>query len=577
MVYKRGMLERLGGGVVGGQQTLGEVKRNAIVCLSWQTAGRDDVRVAQAVNQGEEVDAIYPLDEAGLLDEFYNFLQVTGVISLIGGMHLVGLERGLIPVVQFVVLYMLKALYGIEAMNALPTLLFSNVAAMTLIGFNAHQVANGFTRRGDDRRRKKPKQGPLTPQCLAQNVCKLTSEQMENFFNAVVRLIVGLGFLQGDLTVALDGSKLPTTKKYEGRGCVTVQSKDKEKGTGKWVKVAKLLFGWKVLVLIEVRTRLPLAMKVVKIQEYEGQWLVPLLEQAQANLGKSARIVKVVVDRGYLDGEDLWQVHQKGIIFVIVAKSGMAVREDAQALAREGPVGERVRVVRHGHGRKAWTERLKTRLVGIEGLTTYDDYGTEEHAQQKNRKDFVGNKINAVVVLTWENREHGDKGTVYLTNGAVKDPFMAFDDYDWRSVIENGIFKEGKHPWRLGHFPQKNEAAVVAHCFLTITVMALCTAFRLRNGQKVAEDTPSGAAGSSSGRDSGREPVGIAILDGVGTERWRRQLKEENRNKVIVFVGDRYGIFHVAEFAIFAGVRIKDIPEELGSRKTILARYGLSP
>ncbi|MBI4319251.1 MAG: transposase [Chloroflexi bacterium] len=435
------------------QQTSEEIKRNCIGRLAWQTAGCDDAGVAKAIHQGEEVDAVYNLDEVGLLDEFFHFLELVRVFPLIEGMQLPGVERVLIPVTQFVLLYVLKVLFGIESMNALPPLLLSNVAIMTLIGFNAHQVVNGFTRRGDDRRRKKPKQGPLTPQCLAQNICKLTVEQMMSFFNGVVRLIVGMGFVRsfrGRMTVALDGSKLPTTKSYEGRGCLKVEGKVKDKDTGKLVKVVKYIFGWKVLVLIEVRTRLPLAAKVVKIEEYEGRWLVPLVKQAQANLGDKARIVKVVVDRGYLDGEDLWQVDQKGIIFVIVAKSGMAVREDAKALAREGKVVERVEVVRHGHGRNATTEELKTRLVGIEGLTTYDDYGTEEHARQKNRRDFEGNAINAVVVLAWENSEQEEeKGPVYLTNGSVKDPFAVFDDYDWRSVIENGIFKEGKHPWHL--------------------------------------------------------------------------------------------------------------------------------
>ena len=79
-------------------------------------------------------------------------------------------------------------------------------------------------------------------------------------------------------------------------------------------------------------------------------------------------------------------------------------------------------------------------------------------------------------------------GTVYLTNGSVSDPFVVFDTYDWRSVIENGIFKEGKHPWHLGKFPKKIEAAVVVHCHFTLLVMGLCTAFRL--GQAKPEAAP---------------------------------------------------------------------------------------
>jgi hypothetical protein len=403
---------------------------------------------------------------------------------------------------------------------------------------------------------------------------------METFFNGVVRLIVGMGFLWGELTVALDGSQLPTTKKYQGRGCLAVEHEVKEKKTGRLVKVVRLVFGWKLLVLIEVRTRLLLAAKVVKIEEYEGRWLVPLVKQAQANLGNQGRIVKVVVDRGYLDGEDLWQVDQMGLIFVVMAKDGMIVREDAQALAREEEARERVENVCHGHGRKAWVEAVKTRVVGIEALTTYDDYGSEEHSRQHNRKDFAGNAINAVVVVTWKNHDYGDKGHVLLTNGPVTDPFVALDDYDWRSVIENGIFKEGKHPWNLRHFPQRTEAAVVVHCFFTLAVMALTTAFRLWKAQGTPEDDPDEPMDGPQRKawaQTETRPLEIALLGGEGTERWRRRLKAENRDKVIVFVGEHYGIFHVAELAVLVGLHIKSLPPQLGCPEALLARYGLSP
>jgi hypothetical protein len=561
------------------QQTTEEVKDTLVERRSWQAAQRDDWAVAQAVHAGEELDAVYPLGEVGLLDEFSHFLDVSGVLVLLTTLDLPGVKRVFLPVVQFVLLYLLKTLLGIEAMNALPALLFSNVAAMTLVGFNAYQVANGLTHRGDDKRTERPKQGPLRPQCLARNRSKFTAAQMEDFFNRVIGLLVGVVSLHGNLSVVLDGSRVPTTAKFEGRGCLTVIRKVKEQGTGRVVEVAKLLFGWKVLVLMEVRTRLPLARKVVKIQEYEGEWLIPLVKQAQQNLGERARITKVVVDRGYLDGEDLWQLDQLGMVFVIVAKAGMIVREDAPALARAEKAVERVRVVRHGHGRKAWTEDLTTRLVGIAGLTTYDDYADPEQARHRNRADYTGHPINAVVVQTWENREYPNGGTVYLTNGSVQDPFGVFDDDAWRSVSENGIFKEGKHPWHLTHFPQKTEKAVIVHCFFTLTVMALCAAFRLTQAHKALEvravDDP-----PSQGRvQTETVPLEATLLGGEGTERWRRRLRAENRDKVIVFVGAAYGIFHVAAFALLAGLHIKrvGIPPELGSRTDILARYGLSP
>lgn len=553
-------------------------RERAIGRLAWQTARRDDQRVAQAVHAGEELDAVHELSEAGLLDEFFAYLEALGIPKLISTLVFADVARVLIPLAQFVTLYLLKTLYGIASMEALPGLLFSNVALMTLLGFSATQLADGYTRRGDATRRTKPKRGPLSPQCLAQNICKLPAAQLEAFFTGVIQRIVASGLLEGELLVALDGSKIETTESYRGRGCLELTHRRRVKLDGVWqvVQLVERLFGWKVLVLIEVRTRLPLAMTVVTIEAYEGAYLLPLLEQAQANLGEHARIVKVVADRGYLDGADLWALNQRGILFVVVAKDGMHVRADAQALARTEPPVERRQVIRHGHGRQAWTETLVTRLVGIGGLTSYDAYGTTEHAARANRADFAGNPLNAVVVLTWNNRDFPEGGTVYLTNGPVEDPFAVFDDYDWRSVIENGIFKEGKHPWHLEHAPQKTEAAVVVHCYFTLITMALCTAFRLQQAREAAA-AARGEAAEPGGPATDAAVLSSVLLDGEGTARWRRRLKHENRDKVIVFVGAWYGIFHLAELAVLSGLRLKTLPPDLGSPAAVLARYGLAP
>ena len=256
-------------------QTRSEVNETVVERLNWQVATRDDPAVAATIHGGEELDAVDPLGEVGLLDAFYHFLESQGILAEFATLQLPSVQRVFLPVIQFVLLYLLKTLLGIESMNALPALLFSNVAAMTLIGLNAHQVAEGLTRRGDDKRGPKgtprPKQGPLSPQCLAQNVGKFTTEQMEGLFNRVIHLLVGVIGLQGDFTVALDGSKVPTTKTYPGCGCLSVTHTVKEKKTGRLVEVVKKVFGWKILVLIEVQSRLPFAMTVTQIQEYEGQ------------------------------------------------------------------------------------------------------------------------------------------------------------------------------------------------------------------------------------------------------------------------------------------------------------------
>src|SRR5260370_16387602 len=102
-------------------------------------------------------------------------------------------------------------------MHELPRVLFSDLALMELVGFNAHQCENGMTKRGDASRLTKKKQGPITAQCLADNICKITQEEMERLFNTMVHLLARRGWFSGTLLVALDGSQVPTPESYAGR------------------------------------------------------------------------------------------------------------------------------------------------------------------------------------------------------------------------------------------------------------------------------------------------------------------------------------------------------------------------
>jgi Transposase DDE domain len=515
--------------------------------LNWKLAWRDDAQVAQGLYAGEDIEEKHELSDAGLLDEFVVFLEELGMMGAFEQMRLPGAKRMLVPTVQFVLLYLLKVLLGGQSMHELPRVLFSDLGLMELVGFNAQQCEEGLTKRGEALRTTKKKQGALSAQCLADNISKLTEEELEQLFNQMVQLLARRGFFSGKLkqtrSVKIKGQKEAATEEY-------------------------YVYGWKVLVLIEVQTRLPLALKLVKIQAYEGKWLIPLLEQAQRNLGSAATIGSVVIDRGYLDGADLWQMHQKGLLFVIVGKTNMAVVQDAQGLAKGEQGVVRERVVGHGHGKQATQERLRTELVSVPALTSYDSYGEIEDTHYAQRRDYVGQPINAVVVRRWENRVPKGEGTVYLTNADVGDPFAIFDTYDWRSVIENGIFNEGKHPWHLLRFPKRTEAAVVVHCFFTLLVMALCTAFRFWQAQ--AASTPTLAT-------EVLPTLSSALLGGEGTARWRQRLREENRDKLIVFIGQAYGIFHLAEFAILTHLPLRRLPPSLGSPQAVLQRFGISP
>src|SRR3989441_11725022 len=155
--------------------------------LHWQVACRDDTKVGQALYAGEPIDELHQLSAAGLLDEFFVFLKDLGMLEAFEQVSQSGVKRTLVPTVQFVLLYFRKVLLGGESMNELPRVLFSALALMELDGFNAHQCESGLPKRGDASRTTKKKQGPITAQCLADNICKITQEEMERLFNTMVQ------------------------------------------------------------------------------------------------------------------------------------------------------------------------------------------------------------------------------------------------------------------------------------------------------------------------------------------------------------------------------------------------------
>jgi hypothetical protein len=498
------------------------------------------------------VDGVYRLDEGALLDDFFHFLQAIGVMALLGEAHGAAVHRAIVPFVQYVLLYGVKTLFGIESINALPRLLFSDEALMRLVGFNAQQVRQGICQRGATKRQGERLPGPICPDTLAKNIVKWNLRNLEAVFNGAIRALAKAGVFGGKVTGIADGTDLETTERYTGCGQVTRKVRIEDK-RGKVHEIEVTVYGWKVLLLIDAATKIPLAVKVGQIQEHEALWTRALVTQARLNLQGYARLHKVIFDRGFLDGTTLWWLDQHALTFVVPAKTDMAVTIDARAQAAAGEdlrVGGRVHTVRHGQGKKAWSERLETEVVGITALTTYDQYGTPEHGRHANRRDFQANPINAVVVRKWQGKDYGPGGkTVFLTNAPVDQPLRPFDDDDDRSLIENCCIKEAKQQWDLGHPPQKTERAMQVHVMFTLLMFALATAYRLQ----CEHEATAGEA--------------------VGWQRWRRQVLEQTRDKVIVFAQGHYGIFHIAEYSLLLGVKLKDVPPDIGSLQQVLAKF----
>jgi hypothetical protein len=157
------------------------------------------------------------------------------------------------------------------------------------------------------------------------------------------------------------------------------------------------------------------------------------------------------------------------------------------------------------------------------------------------------------VVRQGHGRDDGPGGTtVFLTTASVQPPLHPCADDDDRRRIENCGINEAKPQWNLGHPPQTTGRAVRVHVLFTFLMCALATAYRLRCAPAEVRAEP------------------------MGWQRWRLQLLEQTRDKVIVFAQRWYGIFHIAEFALPVGVKLRDRPPGIGTLQARLAKYSLT-
>jgi hypothetical protein len=553
---------------------IAEAARNIAERLTWCTAARDQAGIAADLAEKKEISEVYGLGEAGLFDEFFCFLEELGIMKLFKGLDPGVKHRSSnVSFPAVILIYLMRIVAGLRFFWHTDPVILHSQPLMRLVGFNGRDVRDGTCARGkktvaepgDDSDgsgndpRPSPVRGPYCPESIAEYVQSIFASALERLFNGVVTILAAHSFFPKKIHAIMDASEIQTTEMCEGCGKVTKEKAPELRRRKRRIrKVLETVFGFKIWVVWDPVSRLPLALRFATIEVSDIELAREVVEQAVSNIADHAAIVSLAVDRGFTDGKFQWWLHDvMHITFYIPAKTNMSVYGEAIALADGGIRETRDRSRSVGAGKNKTSVVDHWDIVGVESLTSAGYYGEFGSGSHQNRKDFTANPINAVVVLDdpFKRNNPNSDTLVILTNGSVQKPFKVYDGYDARSEIENGLFREAKQAWFIQRPTRNNANAFRSHVYLTILMMALTATFQTWMDQQ-----------------SSLERKGVE----TGIRKLREKVKEENGNKLIVFDGDRYAIFEAYEVFILCGTNVRmptGVPEVISVRD-ILLKYG---
>jgi hypothetical protein len=139
---------------------------------------------------------------------------------------------------------------------------------------------------------------------------------------------------------------------------------------GRYIELEEYLYGFKVVVIYEVRLRLIVAAQVAPIHRHDTNFTLDLLDQAMANVGLGV-IQVLVLDRGFLDGETLWAIKQRyGVDLIIPSKDDMGVTAEARAFRRHKTADEDLVWAQRPAEGDQWAGQV--RLYGVKTVTAFD-------------------------------------------------------------------------------------------------------------------------------------------------------------------------------------------------------------
>jgi len=551
-----------------------EVAERLVQVAGWRTVTRNDAAVVRELYETHAIDNVHALSNIAFFDEFFHYVRELKLWPELEGLDPEKRRRPIYPFIQFVVLTFMRCVGGVQSMLAMRDLLLTDEGLMAMLGFNATQVARGANQRGEDRRREPVEvQGALCFETIADNLVTIEPQKLEALFNTAIRALAAQGVFPKKIDAILDATDdeaTPTYQTDDGREVprVTREKRPDVRANRNARKVEVTVYGWKIWLVWEPVSKVPLAMKIDAINVSDNTHALAVLRQAKENVRGHSIIRSVALDRGFADGKLLSAIDREDMLLYIPACAHMTVTREARGIAErallaraEGRALDGVRVasrdqqVVRGSGKNATKTVETTELVLVEALDC-DWWGPDGDSSKSNSKSFVPRQVRVVVVTRWDGALlEEQRQMVLLTTNPSLDPFVAFDAYDDRSLIENTCNREAKESWWLEHHPKRSEAGVRVHAWIVFLCMALVEGFRAY--QSVNEKA----------ERRGQE---------TGITRYRRTLQQANRDRLLVLIGTQYALLRSYEFALLLGAKVR-LHEDPGETvEQVLARYGVT-
>ncbi len=211
------------------------------------------------------MDQVSPLNEAAFFDELFHFVRAIGAWELLESLDPGTRAGALYPFIRFVLVTIMRCVGGVASMLATRDVLLTDEALMGVVGFNAVQVRDGSNDRGSSRRTRPVEiRGPFSYETVADNIVGVPKEQLVALLNGVIRCLAKQGVFPKRIDAVLDATDdeaTPTYQTDDGRvvPSVTREKRPDVRANRHAKKIKVTVFGWKVWVVWEPVSRIPLA------------------------------------------------------------------------------------------------------------------------------------------------------------------------------------------------------------------------------------------------------------------------------------------------------------------------------